>query len=83
METLLGKLEELKHKFPGKGKAEAAARAMGYPVLAEMLADEDGDGISNYQDKDYRPAPRPAFASTAQQPKLDEHSKNSLAGKQD
>lgn len=57
METLLKKLEEIKNKFPGKGKAEIAARAMGYPVLAEMLADEDGDGIPNYLDADYKRKP--------------------------
>ena len=60
MEDLLTKLEEIKKKFPGKGKAEQAARAMGYPVLAEMLADDDGDGIENYQDKDYNPKQQPA-----------------------
>lgn len=54
METLLEKLEDIKKKFPGKGKAEIAARSMGYPVLAEMLADDDGDGIENYRDSDYR-----------------------------
>lgn len=73
MEGLLAKLEEIKKKFPGKGKAEIAARAMGYPVLAEMLADDDGDGIPNYQDKDYRPKPQfqPArqFGSEAEAPK--------------
>jgi len=67
METLLQKLEEIKRKFPGKGQAEKAARAMGYPVLAEMLADDDGDGILNYQDVDYQRKQstqmRPAFAS--------------------
>lgn len=81
MENLLDKLEEIKKKFPGKGKAELAARAMGYPVLAEMLADDDGDGIANYQDKDYKPKPqqqpRPAFASETDAPKLP----NSQAGK--
>ena len=54
MESLLVKLEDIKKKFPGKGKAETAARAMGYPVLAEMLADDDGDGIENYRDADWK-----------------------------
>ena len=70
MESLLVQLEEIKKKFPGKGKAEAAARAMGYPVLAEMLADDDGDGIPNYKDRDYQPKQqnRPAFAQETQAP---------------
>lgn len=54
MEKMLIKLEEIKRKFPRPGQAEIAARAMGYPVLAEMLADDDGDGIPNYQDPDYK-----------------------------
>ncbi len=73
MESLLVQLEEIKKKFPGRGKAEAAARAMGYPILAEMLADDDGDGIANYQDSDYKPKPqqvRAAFAQEADAPKL-------------
>jgi hypothetical protein len=58
MEKMLVKLEEIKQKFPRPGQAEITARAMGYPVLAEMLADDDGDGIPNYQDADYKkPAP--------------------------
>lgn len=81
MEDLLEKLEEIKKKFPGKGKAELAARAMGYPVLAEMLADDDKDGIPNYQDKDYKQKPqqqiREAFAQETEAPKLP----NSPAGK--
>lgn len=56
MEKMLVKLEEIKRKFPRPGQAEIAARAMGYPVLAEMLADDDGDGIPNYQDSDYKKA---------------------------
>lgn len=69
METLLAKLQEIKKKFPGKGQAEKAARSLGYPVLAEMLADDDGDGIPNYQDADYKrknsqqPQMRPAYAA--------------------
>lgn len=75
METLLEKLEEIKRKFPGKGKAEIAARAMGYPVLAEMLSDDDGDGIPNYQDVDYKRKPvnlQPVrqFAQTVEKPDL-------------
>lgn len=73
METLLEKLEEIKKKFPGKGKAEIAARAMGFPVLAEMLADDDGDGIPNYQDMDYQRKQQQQmqrqFASEADAPK--------------
>jgi hypothetical protein len=66
METLLSKLEEIKKKFPGRGKAEIAARAMGFPVLAEMLADEDGDGIPNYKDKDYQRPPQQQFQQARQ-----------------
>ncbi len=54
MEAVLVKLAEIKAKFPGRGEAERAARAMGYPILAEMLADDDGDGIPNYRDTDYK-----------------------------
>jgi hypothetical protein len=32
-----------------------------------MLADDDGDGIPNYQDRDYKP--KQVYASTAQAPK--------------
>jgi len=45
-----------------------AARAMGYPILAEMLDDADGDGVPNYRDPDYKRSGkpqemrRPAFA---------------------
>lgn len=70
METMLVKLEEIKKRFPRPGQAEIAARAMGYPVLAEMLADDDGDGVENYRDRDYKKPVnqsnmRPAFAQTA------------------
>lgn len=71
METMLAKIEDIKRRFPRPGQAEIAARAMGYPVLAEMLADDDKDGTPNYQDKDWiptnhKPAQKPAqqFAST-------------------
>ena len=69
METMLKKIEEIKRRFPRPGQAEIAARAMGYPVLAEMLADDDKDGIPNYQDRDYKPMkPASSFASTAPTP---------------
>lgn len=73
MESLSKKLEELQVKFPGKGKAAQAARAMGFPVLAEMLEDADGDGIPNYKDRDYKPAMRqqPAMASDTSTVKVD------------
>lgn len=86
MEAMLTKLEEIKRRFPGKGKAETAARAMGYPVLAEMLADDDGDGVPNYQDKDYQRKQqqnnqgRLAFASDSTVVKLDD--KNPTKGGQ-
>ena len=70
METLLEKLEEIKKKFPGRGEATKAARAMGYQILAEMLDDADGDGVPNYRDPDYKRSGkpqemrRPAFAET-------------------
>jgi hypothetical protein len=77
METLLEKLEQIKKKFPGKGKAEAAARAMGYPVLAEMLADDDGDGTPNYLDADYKRKSQMqtvrAFSADAESPKNTEN----------
>ena len=81
MESVLEKLEEIKRKFPGKGKAEIAARAMGYPVLAEMLADDDNDGIPNYQDKDYRVAQQTrAFASSAEVANLKAEKENPQTG---
>lgn len=49
MSTLAGKLEAIRKQFPRRGEAERAATAMGYPVLARMLADDDGDGIPNYK----------------------------------
>ncbi len=54
LENIGERLEELARKFPGK-QAAKAARAMGYPILASMLEDDDKDGIPNYKDKDWRP----------------------------
>ena len=54
MTALSEQLEEIKNKFPGRGQAAKAARSMGYPILAEMLEDDDGDGIANYQDPDWK-----------------------------
>jgi hypothetical protein len=51
MKTLAADLTQIQKEFPGKGQAEKAALAMGFPVLAAMLADDDGDGIPNYKDK--------------------------------
>lgn len=65
MAKVADKLALIEKKFPGKGQAEKAARAMGYPVLAEMLKDDDGDSIPNYRDKDYKPAVRPQEAPRA------------------
>jgi len=65
MEKMLVKLEEIKRKFPRPGQAEIAARAMGYPVLAEMLADDDNDGIENYRDPDYK---KPVFSNNGHKP---------------
>jgi len=59
MAQMLVKLAEIQAKFPGKGQAEKAARAMGYPVLAEMLADDDGDGVPNIVDKTPQGQPAP------------------------
>lgn len=61
LSSLSDKLEHIKKQFPGKGQAAKAARSLGYPVLAEMLSDDDGDGVPNYMDStdNRRPAPRP------------------------
>jgi hypothetical protein len=55
LENLSAQLESLRQRFPGKGQAAKAARALGYPVLATMLEDDDNDGIPNYKDKDWKP----------------------------
>lgn len=60
MSALSAKLEEIKNQFPGRGQAAKAARAMGYPILAQMLEDDDDDGIPNYQDDDWNTNPKPA-----------------------
>lgn len=81
METMLEKLEEIKRRFPRPGQAEIAARAMGYPVLAEMLADDDGDGIANYKDSDYKP--KQAFSGNGKKPEPIREPANFMQGTSD
>jgi len=57
MAKLSQRLEEIRKQFPGPGQAAKTAKAMGYPILAQMLEDDDGDGIMNYQDPDWKVAP--------------------------
>lgn len=69
------KLEEIKKKFPGRGQASKAALALGYPVLAKMLEDEDEDGVPDgFDPTDNRtgqPFQQPIYAQTVKNAKLD------------
>jgi hypothetical protein len=74
LKSISAQLEELRKDFPGKGQAAKAALALGYPVLASMLGDDDNNGILNYQEKNWQPPLRmgQAFSSETRAPEEDE-----------